>query len=316
MPNLTTLLNTNFGTKNKIINGNFDIWQRGTSFSIPSTPGLTYTADRWAAGFDGTGATRTISQEPFTLGQTDVPNEPTNFLRWSQTVAGTGATYNTLAQRIENVRTCANKTITVSFYAKAAASTTVSVDAIQFFGTGGTPSPSVGATGSTITVSTTWQKYIVTFSIPSISGKTLGTANTPYGDHFLQLNFNLPINSTFTFDLAQVQLEEGFQATQFEQRPIAAELSLCQRYYSFAGINIQGGAAGSDALSTIRFTTEMRRPPTATVVQAGVLGAGATFVANRDPFPPDNRFDTWAQINLASNGSYVVNRIYAFNAEL
>jgi len=62
------------GFRNRIINGNFDIWQRGTSFSV--TAANTYTADRWLVFFDGTGATRTISQQSFTPGQIDVPNEP------------------------------------------------------------------------------------------------------------------------------------------------------------------------------------------------------------------------------------------------
>ena len=49
------------GMRNAIINGNFDIWQRGTSFASPSD--AAYTADRWEVGFDNTGATRTLSQD-------------------------------------------------------------------------------------------------------------------------------------------------------------------------------------------------------------------------------------------------------------
>ena len=61
---------TFFAGKNKIINGDFGIWQRGTSFSNPSNGA--YTADRWAIGHNGTGATRTISQQSFAAGTAPV----------------------------------------------------------------------------------------------------------------------------------------------------------------------------------------------------------------------------------------------------
>ena len=230
-----------FNFRNKIINGNFDIWQRGTSFSV--TADNTYTADRWTTIYNGTGATRTISRQTFALGQTDVPNEPTYFLRWNQSVAGSNGTYNALVQRIESVKTFANKNITISFYAKAAAAMNIGVYAGQIFGTGESPSAAVYTNIIQATLSNTWQKYTVTFTVPSIAGKTLGSNN----NDFLEIAFSLPLNTTFTFDVAQVQVEEGTAATPFEQRPIGMELSLCQRYYqkSYAQ-NVTPGTSNFD----------------------------------------------------------------------
>jgi len=215
------------GFRNRIINGNFDIWQRGTSFSV--TTSNTYTADRWAILFDGTGATRTISRQGFALGQTAVPNEPEYFVRFDQSVAGSGSTSNRIDQRIEDVRTFAGQQITISFWAKAAASTTMpSVVLQQYFGTGGSPSAGVPTTaGSSLALTTSWQKFCYSVSLPSISGKTLGTD----GIDSLVVLFNMPLNATFTIDIAQVQIEPGPVATPFEQRPIGTELALCQRYF-------------------------------------------------------------------------------------
>jgi hypothetical protein len=61
--------------RNKIINGNFDVWQRGTSFSA-----LGYGADRWRSYYTG-GTTTVYSQQSFTLGQTDVPDNPEFYAR-------------------------------------------------------------------------------------------------------------------------------------------------------------------------------------------------------------------------------------------
>jgi hypothetical protein len=214
------------GFRNRIINGNFDFWQRGTSFS-PVTG--SYTTDRWVVIFNGSGSTRSISRQSFTLGQTDVPDNPKFFFRYAQSVAGTGATFNNLEQKIESVNTFAGKQVTVSFYAKAASAITLpSVIMAQTFGTGGSPSANVNTSFATnVAITTTWARYSFTATVPSISGKTLGTSGTDA----LIFILVLPLNSTFTLDLSQVQVEEGPVATVFEQRPIGTELALCQRYY-------------------------------------------------------------------------------------
>lgn len=214
--------------RNKIINGNFDIWQRGTSF--PSVANGAYTADRWETAYDGSGGTRTISRQPFDLGQTLVPNEPTYFLRWNQSVAGTNATYNVIRQKIESVRSFANKNITVTFYAKAANALTMVVYGFQYFGTGGSPNTFTD-NFEILNVTTSWQKFTVNLTVPSLATKTIGSSN----DDSLIITFALPLNTTFTFDIAQVQVEEGTAATPFELRPIGTELQLCQRYFEVCG---------------------------------------------------------------------------------
>ena len=206
--------------KNVIINGNFDIWQRGTSFTATG-----YTADRWYAIVSGTGTT-TISQQSFTLGQTDVPNEPKYYLRIAKSSGATSGDY--LSSKNENVRTFAGQATVVSFYAKASAATTLTPTIRQNFGTGGSPSSVNDSVKSDISVTTSWQKFTITHTFDSISGKTLGTAN----DDHIELFFNIQNGAGDSVDFAQFQWEKGSVATDFEVRPIGEELSLCQRYYS------------------------------------------------------------------------------------
>jgi hypothetical protein len=253
------------GFRNAIINGNFDIWQRGASFANPVTgAGLT---DRWLHGFDGSGSTRTISRQAFALGQTAVPGEPTYFCRYAHSVAGTGGTYANLQQRLESVRTFAGQQVTLSFYAMAASAITLpNISAFQTFGTGGSPSADVGsAFVSNLAIGTSWAKYSYTITLPSISGKTLGSDNNDY----ITIAFGLPINTTFTFDIAQVQIEPGPVATPFERRPIGTELALCQRYYWTGSVVVETVSV----LTGFNFPVQMRALPT-------IAGGGAGFTTS------------------------------------
>jgi hypothetical protein len=255
------------GLRNAIINGNFDIWQRGTSFSSPANNA--YVADRWAVVWNGTGATRTISRVAFTVGQTDVPGEPTYFLRWNQSVAGSNATFTGIQQRIESVRTFAGRQVRVSFYAKAASALTLpSIGFKQAFGTGGTPSPDVTTLlASSVSITTSWQKFSYAVTVPSISAQTLGTD----GNDSLILDLGLPLNAAYTFDLSQVQIEPGPLATPFEIRPAGTELALCQRYYQN---NIARHTCNTGEF--VYFKTSMRATPTLSVTTT----TGATVTAS------------------------------------
>jgi hypothetical protein len=222
-----------FGHRNKIINGNFDIWQYGISQTISGYG----SDDRWHN--QTAGSTAIHSRQTFTLGQTDVPGNSQFFSRTSVTsVAGAG-NVALKRQRIEGVKTFAGETVTLSFYAKADAAKNIAIEFVQHFGTGGTPSATVDSIGSQlIALTTAWQKFTITVALPSISGKTLGTA----GNNYVESNFWFDAGSTFaaraaslgqqsgTFDIAQVQFEAGSIATPFEHRPIGTEWALCQRY--------------------------------------------------------------------------------------
>jgi len=219
------------GFRNAMINADFSINQR--NLTSQTTDGG-YGFDRWRM-FASSGGT--YSAQTFTPGAAPVSGyEGKNFARIVTTGQSGSGVYTSFEQRIEDVRTFAGQTVTVSFWAKAASGTPkVSIEFIQQFGSGGSGAVFVNA--SAVTLSTSWVRYSVSASIPSISGKTIGT------DSYLTCVFWVSAGTTFaartnsigiqsnTFDFWGVQVEKGYIATPLEQRPIGTELALCQRYF-------------------------------------------------------------------------------------
>ena len=247
-----------FTRRNYIINGNFDIWQRGTSFGSDAG----YTADRWRNNLNG--GTIARDQGSFTVGQTDVPNNPQYYYDFNRTVANT-ATNLFLEQRIENVRTLSSETATVSFWAKytSNAPTSLNIRFLQNFGSGGSSAVGTNLT-TTQTLTTSWTKYTYTATIPSISGKTVGAGS------YLAIQFQNANLEVFDIQIAQVQVEKGSVATDFETLSIAETQSLCNRYYQLYIEGIQaimtGAYYSSTALVGVINFEEMRVAPSIEVV--------------------------------------------------
>jgi hypothetical protein len=272
--------------KNKILNSDFSIWQRGTSF----TPGggLTYSADRCFHYWDGNGS-HTISRQTFTPGAAPVAGyEGQYFFRHQQTTAGTGGTYMAvIGQLIEDVRTLAGQTVTFSFWAKADAARTYVYFFDQGFGTNG--SSSVNAAALSVPMTTSWQRFTYTFNMPSVSGKTIG-ANSSLS---VRMDSNA-VNTTQTIDIWGIQLEAGSVATPFTTNTAnpQAELAACQRYYfQTVGEEVSGAMYNSGGAAFIfKFPVQMRATPSpsfpSTLTGAiDQFGVGAvtptTIVSNR-----------------------------------
>ena len=224
--------------ENRIINGAFDFWQRGTS----STSVGYVAADRWAQF--SSGGTVTQSRQAFTLGDTFGNNNPAFFLR--QTVSGqsTSSQYALTTHHVEGVRSYAGQTITVLGWARrSSGSGNMAVSVDQNFGSGGSPSSQVQSAGQTVTLTSSWAAFAVTFAVPSISGKTLGTNNNDSLQFIFWSsagsNLNARTNSlglqTIGVDLWGIHIKQGTHTTSavdlYRQPELGPELARCQRYY-------------------------------------------------------------------------------------
>ncbi len=290
------------GFKNRIINGDFAVWQRGTSFSATG-----YTADRWRYDTDTDDAVSIAQQaaagtEPFTAQY---------FCRIALT-AGTTGTQNKFSTRLEFPKLYFGKTYTLSFWAKADVATTITARlAFVFSGTEYNP------VSASVSIGTSWQRYSVTF--------TLGTPTgfTGSGGDYLDVALLLPINTTITIDVANIQLEEGDTATDFEFVPYDVQLLRCMRYFfqTERNFTLRRGAVDGYALTAydlanayLRFPVPMRTSPSLTfrAPVSGTLGKFREYATSTDigtPAAGITTNDTQVLI-YDSSGSLTTGRFY------
>ena len=183
------------GRRNLLINGAFQVWQRGTSSTSFTGSTRGYIADRWSFRF-ATSAERS----------TDVP-EGEAFKYSIKVVVASTSPDAFIIQAIEDSDRFAGQTVTFSYWIKPSESCETRDD--YWRGGHGTHELNGGV----------WQKVTNTFVVPSDI-----TVN-----EFIYIQF--PANKVITFYVTGIQLELGKVATPFEHRSYGEELALCQRYY-------------------------------------------------------------------------------------
>lgn len=273
--------------KNRIINGDFSINQR--SFSSTTTDN-TFGFDRWVWSFSG--GTCTYSAQTFTPGTAPVSGyEARNFARIVTSGQTTGSQYAGFLQKIEGVTTFAGQTATFSLWAKAASGTPkIGISLEQNFGTSG--SATVITNIAAQTISTSWARYSFTVAVPSISGKTIGTANDRL-NVWIWTSCNLSGYATdvgiqnATIDIWGVQAEVGRVATPFQTATgtIQGELAACQRYYiriTNTSANTWYGPTGmaistTRTFSSLQLPSTMRTSPTTSISSVTVYDAGTNY---------------------------------------
>jgi hypothetical protein len=297
---------SSMGFKNRIINGQMQIAQRGTSATITagSTIAAGYsTVDRFYVYC--TGANVTAAQ-----------------------VAGSGATKNRLritgaasvtavgiGQRIEQLNSydLAGSTATLSAdLAISATLTTVTWTAsyatttADTFGTLASPTVTQIATG-TFTVNSTVTNFSTNISIPAAA--TTG----------IQIVFTVgALTAGLTWTVGNVQLEKGSTATSFDYRDYGAELALCQRYFEmsydigtvpasanttqlrFLSWAINGTNGGNGGIT---FLVPKRTAPTVTTYDgAGTVNNVSTSTAAANPSFTNGRAYQGAAGNISTTG--------------
>jgi len=258
------------GLRNQLINGCSEISQRPTS---QNTNGYG-AGDRWFNGC--VGSSMTTSVQTFPSGQILVPGRPRTYARHVvSSVPGVGS-HALKQQRIEFVETLNGTRATITFWARANAALPMSVELMQYFGTGGSASPSVDSIGAQkITLSTAWQKFALLVDIPSVSGKIIG----PNFNDYLALTFWFDAGSSYnsrsanlgqqsgTFEITRASIVEGDATNEddpFAERHIAQEQALCDRYYQLhSGMFFAFSGSGTSSVRRyqLHYRNAMRAAP-------------------------------------------------------
>lgn len=218
-------------SRNGLLNGAMDIWQRGTTFTT-ATVFSQYTADRWFAVRGATTGSTWTRQ--LTNDTTNLPNIQ-YCIRAARNSGNASTTALSLSQSMENSASTPfiGKQVTMSFYARAGANYSAASGGLvaQLKSGTGTDQSVVGFTGSvnvinqTATLTTTWQRF-------SYTG-TVGVTATQLAPVFIFIPTGTAGANDY-FEITGLQLEIGNQASPFSRASttgLAGELAACQRYY-------------------------------------------------------------------------------------
>ena len=288
--NITSLNGGQFSNRNKLINGENLISQRGTSETGVASTKYAKAPDRWQfyAYPSSQSGTFTVSQD------STAPNGFQKSYKVDCTTADTSLQADSgviLRQIIEeqNLHDFRKgfsdaKQFTLSFYVKTTKTGTYVCELYDMRNT--------RHVSATYTVSdTNWNRYTITFPADTtgafnkasnsggmivhwwlVAGTnyTSGSLGTTWGNTAAnravgQLNF--ADSTSNDFYLTGCQLEVGSVATDFEHRSFAQELALCQRYFcqDFApnhGTMYESWSGPNGKHATFNFPVQMRAAPT------------------------------------------------------
>jgi len=231
-------------------NEQFAFWYYGTSFSPVTGNGsqsnTDFFADDWLYKRENSGYTVNITQQTFAIDQTVVPNNPKYFFRYECTSTPVSETNTRLYQRYTGVETYAGIEVSFSMYAKSPTASVVNVYLDQDFGSGGSPSTTVSTLVGQFTLTTSFERYHGTITLPTMATKVLGTN----GDDALVLRIAFPNDVTATVDICDTWLHTGPDNSDFPYEVLDTQFKELNNRVNF------GLATTGDVKPTIKTTAD------------------------------------------------------------
>ena len=239
--------------RNRLINGQFGIWQRGSSILCPANQ-TTYTADRWQVWSAGGVAVARRANSGL----------PTGAAAALVISSAGGLTSCAASQALESamIGDLAGQSAVFSAWLYASAKVTPYLNlyaygiADQSSTRAFVGSQPLGAVGPG------WTRVVAGLSLP-VSMSNGGQVEVGFG----------AVASGGSVGVALAQLEPGRHATPAEFRPSTLELALCQRYYQVTTTTygaVGGWASNSAATMAALFVIPMRVAPSC-LAQGGAL---------------------------------------------
>ena len=294
------------GRKNYIINGDFQVSQRGDYTSATTVSNQAYYLDRWTVDVSGVGAT--IQHKTNQL----VGNSSGDYYKNTVTMAATSSAtgYLQLRQKMELHKSLFGKTVTVSAWVKSNHPNIRLRTEGGWYASGNNWDSLQSHNGDG-----RWQKLSMTVRLKSSPSSLIfgiilwGSTGGPSVNHAQG-----PITNGDYYEFTDFQLELGENATDFEHRTFAEELLLCQRYlYRLGGLSKQYQVVGNGFIGqngsticckiVVDLPTTMRTNPSVSVIGTdafwGHTGGAATDMTVT---LTANQGGTWTN---ASSGNHV-----------
>ena len=346
----TAKITNNLSNRNLIINGDFQVAQRGTS----STSDNYATVDRFALKTSGTDEGPTQAQHALTSSDTGPWEKGFRYsyhITNGNQTGGAGASDQiSIRHRIESQvigqsgwnYTSASSYITLSFWVKSSVAQTMYILIQSADGTWQNyPHP--------FSATTSWSK--ISFSIPGNSniqvdnntGEGLDIRFVPfYGTGLTDsgvaddtwaaggANQMKDMTSTWyttndaTFEITGVQLEVGTVATDFEHRSYGDELERCKRYFQFVPPTFGEAQHTTNIQGVLTASPAMRSSPTCAIVIASdnlnLAGSGAKTCTSVGTIYYNSTQGGWAEMVGSSfsqyRNYYILPNAFSFDAEL
>jgi len=264
-------------SQNYIINGGFDIWQRGTA-AIDNIANAAFHPDRWFAITDGVA---NVNSSRIDISSQGIGSQ------YAWRLERTSGTNRWVAiQMAEGALSMIGKTLTLSFYLRKGSALTsnitydISTRATKF---GTTYDRSIGTILNSNLNTSTFTRFSTTFTITS------ATASASADLFEIEISASQAGASNAFFEIAGLQLEEGTIATPFRrnQPNIQAELAACQRYYwrftqidNYRWLTTAMSWGASEVVVAIKLPVTMRATPSCSISNLSAvywLGGGANY---------------------------------------
>lgn len=312
--------------RNRLINGGFDVWQAGQSYSVAAAT-TAYTADQWLIS-NATAATATVASALAPVGFT--------YSRAiTASIVGVAAGSSlALIQRLESqsIYDLDSQFAAVSFDLSASTSAG-SLTGVVYF------------QANTALDNGTWSNTLtgVNFTVPSSVGRisvilpAACTSGIKFGAQICVQLTQTGAAGNVTSTFGAVQLERGPIANPFAAKLLAHEIGDCERYFQTS--YDWGAAPGSTGAKTAfnhmleasysfgnmvcAFRTRMRATPTITLYSPNSGAAGYLFCLTTGADVPggvgglmsQTGFTSWVN-NTTINAGYTIKAAWTANARL